>query len=39
MWGLLIKIGLVIFLFYCVLWPMVFGSYNHIRAYYWWMKP
>jgi len=39
MWGLLIKILIVLFLIEFIVLPIVVGNYNAIRASYWWMRP
>jgi hypothetical protein len=33
------KIIFILVLFFCVLWPMVAGTYSAVQAFYWWMRP
>ena len=39
MGGLLFKVIVVLALWFCVIQPFLFGSYNRVMALYWWMQP
>jgi hypothetical protein len=33
------RIIVVLILFFCVVQPFLMGTYNQVRAFYWWMRP
>ena len=37
--GLFWKVIVILFLWFCVLQPLIFGTYNQVQATYWWMRP